>query len=548
MSNHDEMSVFASTIMRNKYAHTKGDGTKESWSGIASRVATEVVKPYLPELAGPIQELIEQRKFIPGGRYCYAAGRRFPQVNSCFLLTVEDSREGWGNLMNRATNALMTGGGIGIVYSRLREENAPIQGMGGKSTGPCALMQMVNESGRHIIQGGSRRSAIWAGLIWNHPDIFKFIHLKKWDEHTVAGKKINFNYPAPMDMTNMSVIYDTAFFRAYSNPNNRDHVLAHRVYWESVISEAETGDPGASIDCDENEGENLRNACTEVTSADDNDMCNLGSINLSRIKSLEEMQTVTELSTAFLVCGTLYSKLPLDVMYRIREKNRRLGLGLMGLHEFLLKRGKRYGPDVELGEYLSEYARSGAYANRFCDRLSISRSCATRSVAPNGTISIVAETTSSAEPIFAVAQRRRYLDGHQWKAQYIVDPTAHRLIQQGVSEELIEDSLTLSTTQEGVKRRIEFQAWLQEYVDHGISSTINLPRWGSDINNPDTVKDLGESMINLMPRLRGITAYPDGGRDGQPLTRVDYKDAIKHLGVEFEDGSENSCKNGVCSA
>lgn len=542
-----EMSSFASTITRNKYAHTKGDGTKESWPEIARRTVTEVVTPYMPELVGPIQELVEQRKLMPGGRYLYAAGRRYPQVNSCFLMRVEDTKEGWGSLMCRATTALMTGGGIGVVYSRLREEGAFIRGMGGHSTGPCALMQMVNEAGRHIIQGGSRRSAIWSGLHWNHPDIFKFIHMKDWDEHTMAGKRMNFNFPAAMDMTNISVIYDTAFFKAYNDPKHHDHTLAHRVYWEAMISECKTGDPGASIDCDENEGDNLRNACTEVTSSHDNDMCNLASVNLARINSVDEMRYVTEMGTAFLICGTLYSKLPIDEMYKVRETTRRLGLGLMGIHEWLLTHGKQYGPDKDLGLLLTEYARSGAYAHRFSDRLSISRSVATRSMAPNGTISISAETTSSGEPIFAVAQRRRYLDGHVWKAQYIVDPTAHRLIQEGVSEDLIEDSLTLASSHDGIKRRVEFQAWLQQFIDHGISSTINLPRWGSDLNNEDTVKDLGETVMSFMPKLRGITAYPDGGRDGQPLTRVDYKDAIRQLGIEFIDGSVDSCKNGVCN-
>ena len=86
----------------------------------------------------------------------------------------EDSREGWSDLVAKCTNALMTGMGIGVVYSKLRPEGSPIAGMGGKSTGPLALMKMVNECGRYIVQGGSRRSAIWAGLHWNHPDALRF--------------------------------------------------------------------------------------------------------------------------------------------------------------------------------------------------------------------------------------------------------------------------------------------------------------------------------------------------------------------------------------
>lgn len=854
------MSAFARTIYLRKYSM---DG-KEDWPDTARRVVSNVVGPYLPDLVGPITGLVTERKFMPGGRYLYAAGRKFPQVNNCFLFRAEDSRQGWGWLMNKITQSLMTGGGIGVVYTPLRREGAPIAGMGGTSTGPCSLMQMVNESGRHIMQGGSRRSAIWAGLHWNHPDIFKFIRLKDWPQIYHDGKADDFNFPAPMDGTNISVILDDDFFEAYGDPTHRDHCLSQDVYWAVVRNMLRTGEPGFSVDVGEHSGENLRNApvhgdtevltdtgytpvrdivgtettvwtgkrwatnvvfkktgemvptvrvtmtggrevvcdpthpflverwegrgerrklvdiervpageleegdtlhvrlpetpppekdakayvlgfvygdgtfyrkdraevtvctpsklpcvedlgglphtrrvdsrgytrihfsgnhlfagrrkdavptgestpwvasfvaglfdadgnadqtqkrirlssvsrefltgvrrmleslgilshvtkggpsgyggrdswqlvvaaestatfseivptvrvrldltgytpyrksavkvlsvtpdadadvyccdvgveehsfvaegvvvsnCTEVTSADDDDMCNLASLNLGRIRDLTEMKEAVELGTAFLLCGTIYSKLPLDGMYRVREKNRRLGLGLMGLHEWLLKRGKRYGPDADLGEWMDVYKMSGAFANRYADKLSISRPVATRAVAPNGTISIIGETTSSGEPITYVAMKRRYLDGKTWKAQYVIDPTAKRLVEEGVHPDSIEDSVTLS---EDVERRMAFQSWLQRYVDHGISSTINLPPWGSAVNNEDGVTRFGKTLLHYLPSLRGITAYPDGSRGGQPLVKVPYDEAIRQVGVEFEDSSESVCKSGVC--
>ena len=533
------MSDFARTIYKRKYSLDQ----KEEWPDTARRVVTEVVGPYLPNLVEPLVELVSSRKFMPGGRYLYAAGRSYPQVNNCFLFTAEDSREGWGGLMNKVTQSLMTGGGIGVVYSRLRREGAAIRGMGGTSTGPCALMQMVNEGGRHIMQGGSRRSAIWAGLHWNHPDVLKFIALKDWSDVTKLGKTEDFNYPAPMDGTNISVILDDEFFTGYNDPSHAAHELARDVYWKVVRKMLETGEPGFSIDVGEHSGENLRNACTEVTSADDCDMCNLGSINLGRIGSIDEMRTAVELGTAFLVCGTVYSKLPLAEMYRVREKNRRLGLGLMGLHEWLLRRGKKYGPDAELGEWLSVYKMSGSYANRYADALSVSRPVATRAVAPNGTISIIAETTSSGEPITYVALKRRYLHGKNWKAQYVIDPTAKRLIDEGIRPDDVEDSVSLSAD---VERRVAFQSWLQGYVDHGISSTINLPPWGSPLNNEDRVRPFGETLMKYLPNLRGVTTYPDGSRGGQPLVKVPYEEAAGQEGVEFEDGSETQCRSGVC--
>jgi ribonucleoside-diphosphate reductase alpha chain len=369
--------------------------------------------------------------------------------------------------------------------------------------------------------------------------------MKDWSEIVRQGKKEDFNFPGRMDGTNISVILDTEFFEAYNDPLHIKHDTAANVYWSCIRGLLSTGEPGFSVDIGDNEGENCRNACCEITSRDDSDMCNLGSINLAKIASKEELHEVVKLGTAFLLCGTLYSKLPIENMYRIREKNRRLGLGLMGMHEWLLKRGKRYEKDSELEEWLRVYECSGAFANYYADKLGISRPIATRAVAPTGTISIVAETTSGIEPIFATAQKRRYLDGNTWKASYIVDPTAKRLIEEGADPSLIEDALSLA---EDVERRMIFQAWVQGFVDHGISSTINLPPWGSSLNNESTVTQFGNRLLKYLPHLRGITAYPDGSRDGQPLVRVPYEEAIAHTDVEFVDGSEANCKGGVCGS
>lgn len=537
------MSPFAHTIYSNKYAWDLPGGGKEDWAVTSRRVVTEVVGPYFPELVPKLTTLMTERKFVPGGRYLYAAGRRYSQVNNCFLFFAEDSREGWGGLMGKVTESLMTGGGIGVVYSRLRPENTVIKGMGGKSTGPCALMQMVNEAGRHIVQGGSRRSAIWAGLHWNHPDVYRFVKLKNWAPEIVALKAADFNAAAPMDGTNISVILDDDFFEAMDDPCHPQHGAASKVYWTVVEGMVRSGEPGFSVDVGENAGEHARNACTEVTSSDDGDMCNLGSLNMARIGSVGEFREAVELGTAFLVCGTIYSKLPIEGMYRTREKNRRLGLGLMGVHEWLIRRGHKYGPCDELGQWMGEYAKSGSYANKYADKQGVSRPVATRAVAPTGTISIIAETTSGIEPVYAVAFKRRYLDRDVWKAQYVVDATAKRMIETGVNPADIEDAVTLAGD---VERRVGFQAWLQQYVDHGISSTINLPPWGSELNNETTVKSFGETLLRHLPKLRGITAYPDGARGGQPLTRVPYEEAAEQEGVEFEDGSERQCLTGVC--
>lgn len=527
-----KMSAFARAIMQQKYSHDLPSGEKETWDDIAKRVATNVMSAVdaPPDLTNKIERAIRARKFIPGGRYLYASGRDFHQTQNCLLLRAHDSREGWADLLHRAAMALMTGAGIGIVYSDVRAKGSIIKRTGGTATGPCALMQMVNECGRGIMQGGSRRSAIWAGLHWNHPDVFEFIHLKDWIPEVRALKEKDYNFPAPMDGTNISVILDDAFFAAYADKSNPDHKLAIKVYWEVVRQMLSSAEPGFSVDVGVNAGEHLRNACTEITSPDDDDICNLGSLNMANVETLEEMQELVEIATAFLLAGTVYSHIPYEKVGETREKNRRLGLGLMGLHEWLLKRGKRYEPDADLAKFLEVYMMSDVYAREYAKLWDLSVPVKTRAIAPNGTIGIVAETSTSGEPILCVAYKRRYLKGNVLHYQYVVDPTAQRLIENGMDPNQIEDAYSLA---EDVERRVAFQAWLQRYVDHGISSTINLPPWGSETNNEFRVRDFGTMLMKYLPHLRGITCYPDGARGGQPLTKVPYELAVENLGKVF---------------
>ena len=531
-----DFGPLAEAIYKQKYSW---DG--EEWPDTVKRVVDNVVRPYLPHLADDIEQVILERKFIPGGRYLFAAGKKLHQTQNCLLLAVEDSREGWSDLMRRITAGLMSGAGIGVVYSKLRPKGAYINGTGGESTGPLALMQMVNEAGRHIRQGGARRSAIWAGLHWNHPDIKEFIRLKDWPPEMKAAKEADFDAPATMDGTNISVILDDAFFWAYNDPTHSDHTLAQEVYWETVEHMLTTGEPGFSVDVGENAGEHLRNACTEVTSRDDNDICNLGSLNLARIETKEEFAKIVRLATAFLLCGSIYSLVPYEEVKAVREKNRRLGLGLMGIAEWLAVRGKPYGPNEELGEWLREYEKSTEYAAMYADYLGISRPVKTRAIAPAGTISILAETTSGMEPMFAPAYKRRYVKDNKWVYQYVIDSAAERLAQKGIDPDTVDCAYSLA---QEPARRLEMQAWLQGFVDHGISSTINLP---ARSEQRFTVSEFGETLMEYLPRLRGITTYPDGSRGGQPLTVVPYALAKDWEGVEIEEvGNESACVGGVC--
>ena len=889
-------SYFAWTVATSKYLHEN----EKTWDQVASRVATNVfgaikklgIDTY--ELEKLATKYIAERKFLPGGRYLASAGRNLHQIGNCLLLHANDSREGWADLGHQHFMGLMTGAGLGTVYSDVREEGASIKKTGGTATGPVSLANIMNEIGRRVMQGGSRRSALWGGLHWWHPDSMKWIRAKNWPKEIRDLKVKDYNFPASLDMTNISVCLDDDFFAAYSNDSHPKHSLAAATYKTTVHQMLKKAEPGFAINTGINSKECNRNACCEITSEDDSDICNLGSINLARIGSKEEFVEVMKVAVAFLLAGTVYGDVPYPKVAFVREKNRRLGLGLMGVHEWLLKRKKKYGPDEELKGWLEEYAKSTNIAAKWACAWSLSNPIKTRAIAPTGcqrqdtlivteegvltlgelgridgdkwqplnikvaqenetqkiatrffvngkaktkkiilgsgielectpnhkyrtlklgayswteaeslqpgdlvvvslggyqketdidlvpvrkhyrtenvpkfpsklrpdlahflglffadgsiytkgiriacniheddwkdiaklgealfnikptiekdpdrggvsvcfnssallrwlytnnldkpeclevmvpsavrcssrkslisfvegywrgdgsssgdnkyiytanralaqqmiviaraigqdariyshvsgmgsqiyrvnfirtrrrchtveidnqlkkngllnvtvddvvsiqdsecltcdievpetttylangvvshnTIGIVGETTTGIEPIFCVAYKRRYLKGNVVHYQYVIDPTAKRLIEEGgLKPEDVEDAYVLAGD---VERRVAFQAWVQGYVDHAISSTINLPPWGSEFNNEDKEAAFAAMLIKYLPKLRGITCYPDGARDGQPLTPVRYSTAIRHFGKEFVEGEAVVEQADVC--
>lgn len=569
---------FSENIFNYKYKHENA----ENWAQLSRTLVEDVCRDVLTN--DEKEELIEMHtnmEFIAGGRYLYYAGRMNKFFNNCYLLkSLEDNREDWANLSWKAISALMTGGGIGNNYDIYRPKGSLIKRTGGKSSGPISMMKILNENGREVMQGGSRRSAIYASLNWLHGDAGEFLHCKDWASMPVSGaydengkqltiadlKEKDFNYPAPLDMTNISLNYDNKFLEEIYGKLFDELLEIYKSGGKNAIFELpivkipitflencrqalKTGEPGFSFNFFEKVLEILRNACTEVTSEDDSDVCNLASINLSRISDKNRMARVTHLVGKFLLCGTLVAELPYKKVYEIREKNRRLGMGIMGVHEWLLQRGYRYEVTPELHEWLAIYRdESQTGANILADQLHINRPVAYRAIAPTGTIGIMAGTTTGIEPLFAVAYKRRYLKGQkEWHYQYVIDGTAKLLIREyNVDPYKIETALSLANDYE---RRIKFQADVQDYVDMSISSTINLPAWGTALNNDTRVDDFARVLAKYAIRLRGFTCYPDGSRGGQPLTIVDYHEAKKQEGEEFKEEFMDVCSltgGGTC--
>lgn len=540
MSENIWKTSFAKNIFDAKYANSKTPTWRTKSEVLVNEVCGGLLRQYEIE---KLIDIIYQMKFIPAGRYLYYAGQDANFYNNCFCLGAqEDTREEWCRITHNAMSCLMSGGGIGVDYSKFRPAGSTLGRTGGTASGPIPLMKIMNEVGRNVMQGGSRRSAMYASLNWLHQDCMSFIHAKDWSSEVKSLKASDFNFPADLDMTNISVNYDDLFFEAINNPDHYMHGYAEKIWMANVTQALKTAEPGWSINLGINSKDTLRNACTEFTSEDDSDVCNLGSVNFGAIKDIQELINVTYLASKFLVCGGYRAGLPYPGVIKTREKNRKIGLGLMGLHEWLLKNGYQYGMTDELHEWLATWElASEAGADEMSINLGINKPKKYRAIAPTGTIGILASTTTGIEPLFAVAYKRRYLtNGDKWNYEYVIDATAQRLIDQhDLNPNEIETSSSLAVDPE---RRIKFQADVQEYVDMAISSTLNLPAFEEQQFTPKQFSDI---VLKYAPRLRGLTCYPDGARGGQPLTAVPYAEAKSKTGVVFDE-TEEKCSGGIC--
>lgn len=528
---------YAYDIFKQRYSL---DG-QETWKDTCTRVVDNVCRQHLPsDDREKIFNLMYNREFIPAGRYLYGSGRQFHMVKNCYAYRADDTREGWADLLRKIAVTSMTGGGCGVDYSNLRASGAIIKRTGGVSSGPMALIHAVNESARYIRQGGSRRAALLASLDWKHPDVETFMKSKDWPEHLVIAKSIDYETPMPLELTNISVNYGTDFFVAMRDKEHPMHKHAKKIWMFNCQQAFRTGEPGFCFN-HLKDLDSLRNPCGEFTSEDDGDSCNLGTLFINKFKDREDFEFAVEYATKFLLCGNLYSDYPTQEMKETALKNNRIGLGLGGIHEWMIRNGSGYEVTPELHKWLRSYeVFSDESAFITAKDLNVAVPKSKRAIAPTGTISALAETTTGCEPLFCKAYKRKYDDKGVWKYQYVVDGTVKSLMKDGFDMTNVQDAYDIS-----FKDRVKVQADLQQYVDMAISSTCNLPKWGTEGNNEEGVKEKAAILLKYAKRLRGFTAYPDAARSGQPLERVSLEEALKQEGQVFEYKDDN-CRGGVC--
>ena len=494
-------------------------------------------------------KVMENLEFLPNSPTLMNAGTTLGQLAACFVLPVEDSIEGIFNTLKLTAKIQKSGGGTGFSFSRLRPKGDLVKSTMGKASGPISFLKLFNEATEVIKQGGKRRGANMGVLSVHHPDIIEFINSKR-DKTSLQ----NFN---------ISVACTDEFFeKVKSNGeielvNPRDKKVWKKVKAEELLNlmaEAawECGDPGI-LYIDEINRHNptpslgkieATNPCGEVPLLPYEE-CNLGSINLSKVVKegkvdWEKLERLVKVGVRFLDCVIDVNKYPDEKIEKMAKGNRKIGLGVMGWAELLIKLKIPYESEraLKLAEKLMEFINrkafeasvelayeKGSFPNieKSVYRGKEVRNATRTSIAPTGTISIIANTTPSIEPLFALAYTKKVLNGQR---QVFVEPLFLKYAEGLLKKEEIERALEKGSLQEveGVPKEIKelfktaleispkwhlkIQAAFQRHTDNAVSKTVNLKR----DEKVEKIKEL--FLLGHKLNLKGITVFRHGSKEG----------------------------------
>ncbi len=573
-----ELTENALRVLEKRYLKKDRKGRViETPEGLFRRVAHTIAaadEKYAPGMGAGREEvyyrMMSELKFLPNSPTLMNAGTRIKQYSACFVIPVGDSVKKIFGALSAMARIHQSGGGTGFSFSRLRPRDDIVKSTGSAASGPVSFMRIFDQATDVIKQGGRRRGANMGMLRADHPDVIEFIRAKE------NGSFRNFNLSVSVPDSFMHALDEGADF-ALKNPRDGRIVkkIPAREIWDLMALMAwKTGDPGV-VFIDRINASNptpmagtieATNPCGEQPLLS-YESCNLGSINLSRFV-LDERSRSTGIDwdglrdtvrngVQFLDNVIAASVYPLQEITRITRANRKIGLGVMGLADMLVMLGIPYASDeaVKLGgevmRFISEEAvkkssELGKERGNFLNfqgsawekkGLKHMRNATVTTVAPTGTISIIAGTSSGIEPLFALSFVRRVLDGSELReVNRAFLETAKRegfysegLLREidaggGVSrlpgmpgkfKDVFKTALEISP-----ERHVMMQAEFQKYTDNAVSKTINLPEEAT----PGDVKKI----YSLAYRLgcKGITVYRYGSKE-QVLARAGQPPACR---------------------
>ena len=501
-------------------------------------------------------EVMCNLEFVPNSPTLMNAGARLGQLSACFVLPVGDSIEEIFESLKYQAMIHKSGGGTGFSFSRLRERDDLVGSTKGVASGPVSFMKIFDVTTDIIKQGGKRRGANMGILRYDHPDIMDFI-LSKDAENTILS---NFNISVGMDDEFFEKL-DADDYIELRSPRSGKIInrIKAKTMWDTIINKAwQTADPGLIFLDEINRKNPVRHiADIEATNPCGEqplmpyEPCNLGSINLSKFVKdgqvdWDHLKEVIHLSTKFLDNVIDANKFPVDKIEKMARTTRKIGLGYMGFADLLLLLGVSYnsGAGLEMAErvmsFLDEESHSeseimaeergvfpGWYGSTF-DREGIKRrNSTTTTIAPTGTISIIANCSSSIEPLFALAFVRHVLNGQELMEinpifeqtlkdrNLYSDDLMHEVARTGNLHDvdLPEDIKRLFVTAHEIdpEWHVLMQATFQRYCDSGVSKTINLP---SDATPNDIAKAY---LMAHELHCKGITVYRDRSKVEQVL-------------------------------